>query len=108
MSFLTQRLLAKRQGNVNANPYNRPPVTNNYHGQIPQYIPPIANYNYLPAEHIEQPGIKVKLMQKKKYEIGETKPDIIENIIESKPSVNQVRKAMQEYIKMTENERDNL
>ena len=38
----------------------------------------------------------------------ETKPDIIDNIIEFKPAVATVRKALRKYVEMTEKERDDI
>lgn len=91
MSFLMQRMLNKNVG------YNAPP-----------YIPP-QHYMPQPIQHVELSDpipLKTQLEAKKKYKIGDTKPDIIENIIEFKPPVATVRKAIQEYINMTERDRD--
>ena len=98
MSFLTQRLLSKRG--------TGPPAAVHYERRIPEYQPPIIDPMIMPKEHQEEPQYQIKLKEKKKYEEGRTKPEIIENIIEHKPPIAQVRKAIQSYIKMTEDERD--
>jgi hypothetical protein len=74
--------------------------------QLPEYKPPLVDPIILPKEHVEEPGLNIKLKKKQKYVQGETKPDIIDNIIEYKPPLASVRKAMQEYVRMTERERD--
>ena len=90
MSFLTQRLHAKRGGYT-----------------VPEYQPPIVNPEILPVELGPKPTLAEKL-NIRKYEIGETKPDIVDNIIEFKPPVASVRKALRKYIEITEAERDDF
>ena len=97
MSSFLMQMMVSRRGAVQTQPYER---------RMPEYQPPIMDPNIMPKEHVEEPSYQIKLKSKKKYEEGRTKPEIIENIIEHKPPIAQVRKAIQSYIKMTEDERD--
>lgn len=95
---ISQRIQARKMPNRQSNNYFNPspslppPRKQQEYGQNPMLPPEVK-----PDERIHQLQSIQMRKDKNEYIIGDTKEDIIENIIKEKPSVANVRKAFTVY-----------
>lgn len=112
MDFLSARMHQRHQERFGRQPNVQAVHTTISNGNQPslsQYqniVPPtIAQIQEVaPVAPTKGPISKIKNNKKKKFTIPNNKDDIIKEIIDEKPTINEVRKALKEYSKKCDEE----
>lgn len=101
-SFFEQRRLRKqteinnRNGSARSNPV--PKIVN------VERVPLISEIMTNDKPLLNELTKPVKKKETSKYIVGDSKPEIIENIIENKPSIKDLKKALKEYVIISQEE----